>query len=139
MAGPCSPSTPLTTSLTVPSPPCTNSASTPPRAASRPISIAWPRWSVCTTVRSRRLSDRKSTRLNSSHANISYAVFCLKKKQLARLDHCRITHGLYFYIDVHIDRSPLKENFRKSQTDDEPGNNPDFSPQQAAENAGRCH
>src|SRR3712207_7929865 len=27
------------------------------------------------------LVDRKSTRLNSSHANISYAVFCLKKKQ----------------------------------------------------------
>src|SRR3712207_7859991 len=26
------------------------------------------------------LLDRKSTRLNSSHANISYAVFCLKKK-----------------------------------------------------------
>src|SRR5258707_2503309 len=26
-------------------------------------------------------SDRKSTRLNSSHANISYAVFCLKKKE----------------------------------------------------------
>src|SRR3712207_8758722 len=26
--------------------------------------------------------DRKSTRLNSSHANISYAVFCLKKKHL---------------------------------------------------------
>src|SRR3712207_8838304 len=26
------------------------------------------------------LADRKSTRLNSSHANISYAVFCLKKK-----------------------------------------------------------
>src|SRR3712207_9397346 len=29
----------------------------------------------------RRSSDRKSTRLNSSHANISYAVFCLKKKK----------------------------------------------------------
>src|SRR3712207_8588692 len=28
-----------------------------------------------------RLRDRKSTRLNSSHANISYAVFCLKKKK----------------------------------------------------------
>src|SRR3712207_8198043 len=28
-----------------------------------------------------RRRDRKSTRLNSSHANISYAVFCLKKKQ----------------------------------------------------------
>src|SRR3712207_8702535 len=27
------------------------------------------------------LLDRKSTRLNSSHANISYAVFCLKKKK----------------------------------------------------------
>src|SRR3712207_7698849 len=31
---------------------------------------------VLTTV-----GDRKSTRLNSSHANISYAVFCLKKQQ----------------------------------------------------------
>src|SRR3712207_7870286 len=29
--------------------------------------------------------DRKSTRLNSSHANISYAVFCLKKKQMTML------------------------------------------------------
>src|SRR3712207_8594239 len=29
-------------------------------------------------------SDRKSTRLNSSHANISYAVFCLKKKKKSR-------------------------------------------------------
>src|SRR3712207_7340193 len=28
-----------------------------------------------------RMKDRKSTRLNSSHANISYAVFCLKKKK----------------------------------------------------------
>src|SRR3712207_9112544 len=28
------------------------------------------------------LTDRKSTRLNSSHANISYAVFCLKKKKI---------------------------------------------------------
>src|SRR5207245_7608570 len=34
-----------------------------------------PRW-VC-----RRRSDRKSTRLNSSHGSISYAVFCLKKKK----------------------------------------------------------
>src|SRR3712207_8679280 len=32
-----------------------------------------------------RLQDRKSTRLNSSHANISYAVFCLKKKHLQHL------------------------------------------------------
>src|SRR3712207_7616798 len=31
--------------------------------------------------------DRKSTRLNSSHANISYAVFCLKKKKLSHKHH----------------------------------------------------
>src|SRR3712207_7145190 len=31
--------------------------------------------------------DRKSTRLNSSHANISYAVFCLKKKKIQHLNH----------------------------------------------------
>src|SRR5947209_12364257 len=33
------------------------------------------------TGQRRRAADRKSTRLNSSHANISYAVFCLKKKK----------------------------------------------------------
>src|SRR3712207_7043652 len=33
----------------------------------------------------RRGRDRKSTRLNSSHANISYAVFCLKKKKKKRI------------------------------------------------------
>src|SRR3712207_7234744 len=32
-----------------------------------------------------RNQDRKSTRLNSSHANISYAVFCLKKKNCLKL------------------------------------------------------
>src|SRR3712207_7591041 len=31
-------------------------------------------------------SDRKSTRLNSSHANISYAVFCLKKKKITNAE-----------------------------------------------------
>src|SRR3712207_7174524 len=34
-------------------------------------------WPICHNEKS---VDRKSTRLNSSHANISYAVFCLKKK-----------------------------------------------------------
>src|ERR1035437_10924841 len=37
--------------------------------------------SLVTTVQSSSHIDRKSTRLNSSHANISYAVFCLKKKK----------------------------------------------------------
>src|SRR3712207_7518141 len=35
----------------------------------------------CPFARPFRGVDRKSTRLNSSHANISYAVFCLKKKK----------------------------------------------------------
>src|SRR3712207_8668180 len=35
--------------------------------------------------------DRKSTRLNSSHANISYAVFCLKKKQNSSTSY--LTHN----------------------------------------------
>src|SRR3712207_8664794 len=36
--------------------------------------------------------DRKSTRLNSSHANISYAVFCLKKKKKKHLHHKVLTN-----------------------------------------------
>src|SRR3712207_8673802 len=45
-------------------------------------------------------ADRKSTRLNSSHANISYAVFCLKKKlffsddKLTELQSRDISHTL---------------------------------------------
>src|SRR2546430_4231806 len=35
-------------------------------------------------------TDRKSTRLNSSHSQISYAVFCLKKKKLAQEQVCVI-------------------------------------------------
>src|SRR3712207_8993189 len=45
--------------------------------------LGLPRIRVPRVERRRRLHvevDRKSTRLNSSHANISYAVFCLKKK-----------------------------------------------------------
>src|SRR3712207_6859720 len=40
--------------------------------------------------------DRKSTRLNSSHANISYAVFCLKKKK----KHTITTHGIRSYVNL---------------------------------------
>src|SRR3712207_7903276 len=39
------------------------------------------------------LQDRKSTRLNSSHANISYAVFCLKKKNKIILPQRLITYS----------------------------------------------
>src|SRR5699024_11794873 len=49
----------------------------------RPISIHAPRGgsdSCFIQIAFRRISDRKSTRLNSSHVSISYAVFCLNKK-----------------------------------------------------------
>src|SRR5438094_10268497 len=40
------------------------------------------------------LRDRKSTRLNSSHRTISYAVFCLKKKKKLNVSSkCSYTHG----------------------------------------------
>src|SRR5260221_6561654 len=41
-------------------------------------------------LRARRLGDRKSTRLNSSHTVISYAVFCLKKKKYVRSYHQQV-------------------------------------------------
>src|SRR5690349_23687390 len=40
--------------------------------------------------------DRKSTRLNSSHVEISYAVFCLKKKIYTQYDASLPTAGLHF-------------------------------------------
>src|SRR3712207_7603789 len=50
--------------------------------AGRPLTRTAPVVLPRGTVRvGRRNADRKSTRLNSSHANISYAVFCLKKKK----------------------------------------------------------
>src|SRR5436309_11743644 len=42
--------------------------------------------------------DRKSTRLNSSHVKISYAVFCLKKKKKNNIDtHQSNNHTSYIY------------------------------------------
>src|SRR3712207_7326354 len=47
------------------------------------IILGRPAWAMISASRAccLALRDRKSTRLNSSHANISYAVFCLKKKK----------------------------------------------------------
>src|SRR3712207_7692742 len=63
----------------------------------RPAPSPWTTASTSTTSTSpsatwcaaspRARSDRKSTRLNSSHANISYAVFCLKKKQITAIHY----------------------------------------------------
>src|SRR2546430_10451906 len=59
----------------------TSAAAAPSSSSARPSR----RWSS---------RDRKSTRLNSSHSQISYAVFCLKKK------------NLYFLFQRHCHRSP---------------------------------
>src|SRR3712207_6987395 len=46
----------------------------------------------------RQAVDRKSTRLNSSHANISYAVFCLKKKKKKNITNL-IINNTYIYLN----------------------------------------
>src|SRR3712207_7719710 len=50
------------------------------RSGVRPRAVRRRARRVVLDLRGARKGDRKSTRLNSSHANISYAVFCLKKK-----------------------------------------------------------
>src|SRR3712207_7788210 len=60
-------------------------------------SSEWPCWSWHPNT-GRCRTDRKSTRLNSSHANISYAVFCLKKK-IESARHRYLTDGR---AGVHI-------------------------------------
>src|SRR2546421_4260055 len=69
---------------------CTNLGRISDRVGTRPRSRALP-VRTCSKVRSGRheklgvrFRDRKSTRLNSSHDQISYAVFCLKKKKKTR-------------------------------------------------------
>src|SRR3712207_7915529 len=54
------------------------------RRADRPVAQDGPR-------------DRKSTRLNSSHANISYAVFCLKKKK--KQHYLLLIHIVHIYTN----------------------------------------
>src|SRR2546426_8439936 len=78
----------------------------PPRIVESTFTGGWSGWKECR-------SDRKSTRLNSSHLVISYAVFCLKKKKIDDLSVHRAimrgdnlsSNGLDFPLDwnrVHI-------------------------------------
>src|SRR2546430_11296493 len=54
-------------------------------------------------------SDRKSTRLNSSHSQISYAVFCLKKKKNTSLYHlhCYTRSQPYLHQLSHLNSCPV--------------------------------
>src|SRR3712207_8708253 len=83
---------PLHDALPISSPPPSSASrwsassrpSTKPPSRGRPSLLQPPRRSL-RAPRSR--LDRKSTRLNSSHANISYAVFCFKKKKYHTTEH----------------------------------------------------
>src|SRR2546429_3258110 len=50
--------------------------------------------------------DRKSTRLNSSHGYISYAVFCLKKKKHIPRDHRHVLHSHHSRVAHRAARNP---------------------------------
>src|SRR5256886_5537267 len=57
------------------------------------------------------VEDRKSTRLNSSHSQISYAVFCLKKKTTKNYQHSSSGHLLCsLYAPTQLARSLLRIN-----------------------------
>src|SRR2546422_5328913 len=74
------------------------SPSCSPRHSSRRSS---PSWGATSTAP----RDRKSTRLNSSHGYISYAVFCLKKKK--RLSHLR-RRPVRVLVPVELDAAVLR-------------------------------
>src|SRR3712207_6965426 len=83
-----------TSTIVVSSPIC------PPASHPSAITASTPLLSIL-FARATDATDRKSTRLNSSHANISYAVFCLKKKNEQRqiLQDNRYA-ALQIYYDV---------------------------------------
>src|SRR2546430_13416204 len=53
----------------------------------------------CVRHRAGRAEDRKSTRLNSSHSQISYAVFCLKKKKKLTHSYIHTPHAAVHLTD----------------------------------------
>src|SRR2546430_4007299 len=60
-------------------------------------------------VRDSAVGDRKSTRLNSSHSQISYAVFCLKKKKLVpTLQQLFRRRDLGLRVRVHLGERPIE-------------------------------
>src|SRR2546430_12463928 len=63
-----------------------------PRRAAAGACPSWPSAS--------RHTDRKSTRLNSSHSQISYAVFCLKKKKKKKKQEIRHIMYMNYYVTI---------------------------------------
>src|SRR5699024_11942840 len=129
MAGPSAPRSPDVVSLT--------NSSWPPEPGSRPQPV-WrrrpgPRWAETSDQQDRpdwkdrvdpagsaghrrseveeldrELVNRKSTRLNSSHVSISYAVFCLKKKN----NHAKIGHKSQYWLNgIHRTASVMVRKY----------------------------
>src|SRR5207302_7482385 len=71
-------------------------------------SLGWKR------TRDAHLRDRKSTRLNSSHVKISYAVFCLKKKNNAHFSFIIKPHYLTNYIHTFTHYHYRQYSFSKT-------------------------
>src|SRR3712207_7592799 len=69
--------------------------------------------------RSLQLQDRKSTRLNSSHANISYAVFCLKKK-----NNRASRHPCSYTTDHKTDTRPMRMSMNSTLDSSDPKSTP---------------
>src|SRR2546428_2149346 len=82
------------------------------------VASRWPAFTSC--PRFTATSDRKSTRLNSSHSQISYAVFCLKKKiefwrNKAPLLHFFLTEERHFQQHHIRIRLPPGTNHREAK------------------------
>src|SRR5207249_5521272 len=75
-----------------------------PSLASLPVLRCWPKD-----------GDRKSTRLNSSHVSISYAVFCLKKKKKRKK---KTRNHMYIKSTLYLKNPQISstKNYRKSYT-----------------------
>src|SRR5437899_8063644 len=72
-------------------------------AAFYDVVVADARRMLCSACTGVRRADRKSTRLNSSHLGISYAVFCLKKKKKYKHRRLDVLHRLY--TEQHMARA----------------------------------
>src|SRR5690554_7674967 len=68
-----------------------------------------PPWQLCKSF----MSDRKSTRLNSSHVRISYAVFCLKKKNKNK-NPCHLHHHHTMILPPYPSHLPISHTILTS-------------------------
>src|SRR5438309_7637085 len=74
------------------------------RKLNQPHQLVWLTARRRSTKRAGGAGDRKSTRLNSSHSSISYAVFCLKKKKKKKSDKYK---SRYKYLQCDLPRQDI--------------------------------